>query len=106
MRASKPDGDVLGDGEELDHETLMARVGDRIVKKCASMLGRDTDEINFSKGTVASYGLDSMIGSELQQWLFGEVGLTLSFHAFTAPEMTFEGLTRQAVESLGVGGAE
>ncbi|KAI2833474.1 hypothetical protein CBS147482_403 [Aspergillus niger] len=106
LRASKPDGDVLGDGEELDHETLMARVGDRIVKKCASMLGRDTDEIKFSKGTVASYGLDSMIGSELQQWLFGEVGLTLSFHAFTAPEMTFEGLTRQAVESLGVGGAE
>ncbi|GKZ93794.1 type I Iterative Polyketide synthase (PKS) [Aspergillus niger] len=106
LRASKPDGDVLGDGEELDHETLMARVGDRIVKKCASMLGRDTDEIKFSKGTVASYGLDSMIGSELQQWLFGEFGLTLSFHAFTAPEMTFEGLTRQAVESLGVGGAE
>ncbi|GKZ68150.1 type I Iterative Polyketide synthase (PKS) [Aspergillus niger] len=106
LRASKPDGDVLGDGEELDYETLMARVGDRIVKKCASMLGRDTDEINFSKGTVASYGLDSMIGSELQQWLFGEFGLTLSFHAFTAPEMTFEGLTRQAVESLGVGGAE
>ncbi|RDH37113.1 polyketide synthase [Aspergillus welwitschiae] len=103
---SKPDGDVLGDGEELDHETLMARVGDRIVKNCASMLGRDTGEINFSKGTVASYGLDSMIGSELQQWLFGEFGLTLSFHAFTTPEMTFEGLTRQAVESLGVGGAE
>ncbi|OJJ74811.1 hypothetical protein ASPBRDRAFT_193503 [Aspergillus brasiliensis CBS 101740] len=101
LRASRPDGDLLGDGQELDYEMLMARVGEKIVKKCASMLGRDTDEINFSKGTVASYGLDSMIGSELQQWLLGEFGLTLSFHAFTGPEMTFEGLTRQAVESLG-----
>ncbi|RAK91537.1 polyketide synthase [Aspergillus costaricaensis CBS 115574] len=106
LRASKPDGEVIGDGEELDYETLMAHVGDRIVQKCASMLGREIDEINFSKGTVASYGLNSMIGSELQQWLFGEFGLALSFHAFTAPEMTFEGLTRQAVEALGAGGAK
>ncbi|GKZ32479.1 putative PKS/NRPS-like protein biosynthetic cluster [Aspergillus brasiliensis] len=101
LRDSKPDGDLLGNGEELDYEMLMARVGDKLVKKCASMLGRDTDEINFSKGTVASYELDSMIASELQQWLFGEFGLALSFHAFTAPEMTFEGLTKQAVELLG-----
>ncbi|BCS08366.1 polyketide synthase [Aspergillus luchuensis IFO 4308] len=106
LRASKPDGEVIGDGEELDYETLMARVGDRIVQKCASMLGREIHEINLSKGTVASYGLDSMIGSELQQWLFGEFGLALSFHAFTAPEMTFEGLARQAVEALGVGSAK
>lgn len=106
LKASKPNGNVRGDGEELDYETLMAHVGDRIVQKCASMLGREIDEINVSKGTVASYGLDSMIGSELQQWLFGEFGLALSFHAFTAPEMTFERLTRQAVEALGAGGAK
>ncbi|OJZ92392.1 hypothetical protein ASPFODRAFT_202182 [Aspergillus luchuensis CBS 106.47] len=106
LRASKPDGEVIGDGEELDYETLTARVGDKIVQKCASMLGREIHEINLSKGTVASYGLDSMIGSELQQWLFREFGLALSFHAFTAPEMTFEGLARQAVEALGVGSAK
>ncbi|RAL02511.1 type I polyketide synthase [Aspergillus ibericus CBS 121593] len=94
-------GGLLSNGDSNDHETLLMSIGGRIVQKCADMLALDPGDIAFDQRSVASYGLDSMISVELQQWLLAEFGLKLSFHTFTRPEVTFKALAEQALQSLG-----
>ncbi|PWY95017.1 polyketide synthase [Aspergillus sclerotioniger CBS 115572] len=86
--------------DSQDYETWVASVGEQIMQKCADVLGRDIAEIEFERGSIASYGLDSVISVELQQWLIAEFGLELSFHAFTAPDLTFKVLTERAIRYL------
>ncbi|PYI12619.1 polyketide synthase [Aspergillus sclerotiicarbonarius CBS 121057] len=104
LQASSPSvknmGRPLANRDSEDYEAWVASVGDQIVQKCAEMLARDAAEMDFERGSIASYGLDSVIGVELQQWVFAEFGLELSFHAFTVPELTFKALTGQAIRSL------
>lgn len=36
------------------------------------------DELELEERSIASYGLDSMIGTEMRTWLFKEFGLDFS----------------------------
>jgi len=50
------------------------------------------EDFDLDGPSVASYGLDSMIGAEMRNWLFKEFGLEVSFQDLLSPLLTFKGL--------------
>ncbi|MBZ6376328.1 MAG: acyl carrier protein [Kocuria palustris] len=56
--------------------------------KLARMLMLDIDEFGEDNRCIASYGVDSMIGAELRNWIFKELGLDISFGQLLDPSLT------------------
>ena len=51
---------------------------------------------------IASYGLDSMIGAELRNWIFKEYGLDIPFQQLLEPTLTIEKFAAQVCANQGV----
>lgn len=51
------------------------------------MLG--DDELELEERSIASYGLDSMIDTEMRTWLFKEFGLDFPFRKLLAQTLMF-----------------
>lgn len=64
------------------------------------MLPEESFDINNK--SVASYGLDSMIGAELRSWLFKEFGLDIGFQTLLGQTLTFTALANMVAEELGL----
>lgn len=73
-----------------------------IMERCSKILMRDVEEFELDGPSVADYGLDSMIGAELRNWLFKEFGLDMPFQRLLAPKLTFKALSIEVGEKLGV----
>lgn len=73
-----------------------------IMEKCSKILMRAADEFEMDGPSVADYGLDSMIGAELRNWLFKEFGLDMPFQRLLAPKLTFRALSVAVGEKVGV----
>ncbi|KAJ5052420.1 uncharacterized protein L3040_002169 [Drepanopeziza brunnea f. sp. 'multigermtubi'] len=69
-----------------------------IVQRCSRILMIAVEDSSVGGQAVANYGLDSMIGAELRNWLFKESELDISFQHLLAPTVTFKKL---AILSLG-----
>ncbi|KAI1172338.1 putative polyketide synthase [Nemania sp. FL0916] len=61
---------------------------DHIVDKLSRMLLLDLDVFDGDNGSIASYGIDSMIGAELRNWLFEHFALDIPFQKLLAPTLT------------------
>lgn len=68
-------------------EDALETARDHVVGKLSRMLLLDTDVFD-SEGSIASYGIDSMIGAELRNWLFNEFTLDIPFQQLLAPTLT------------------
>ena len=94
--------------EGLQNTTVMtpAEVIDAIAKylmaRCSRILMRDMEEFDMEGKSVADYGLDSMIGAELRNWLFKEFSLDMPFQKLLAAELTFKALSIEVGEKVGV----
>ena len=55
---------------------VLQTIATHVMKKCASILLVPANSFAFEGKSVASHGLDSMIGAELRNWLFKEFGVT------------------------------
>lgn len=77
-------------------------VCDHIMQRCAGILLRNVDEFAADGPSIASYGLDSMIGSQLRNWLFREFGLDVPFQHLLAPKLSFRNLAVDVAKKLGV----
>ena len=75
---------------------------DHIMKKCSGILMVPVESFEADDASIASYGLDSMIGAELRNWLFREFGLDIAFQQLLAGTLTFKGLSRAVADTLGV----
>ncbi|KAK7757298.1 Reducing polyketide synthase dep5 [Diatrype stigma] len=48
----------------------------------------DLDEFTEEGRSVASYGIDSMIGAEFRNWIFRELALDIAFQQLLGPNLT------------------
>lgn len=88
--------------KEGGQEGLVQAIADYLMKKCSSILMVPVEDFEFDSGSIASYGLDSMIGAELRNWLFKEFGLDMSFQHLLAATLTFKGLSITVGQALGI----
>lgn len=75
-------------------------IADHIMKKCSSILLVRLEDLEFDSGSIASHGLDSMIGVELRNWLFKEFSLEISLQNLLSATLTFMGLSAMVCQSL------
>ncbi|XP_014550227.1 hypothetical protein COCVIDRAFT_31971 [Bipolaris victoriae FI3] len=64
----------------------MAR--DHIVNKLSRMLLLDIDVFESDGRSIASYGIDSMIGADLRNWIFKEFAMDIPFQQLLSPALT------------------
>ncbi len=83
-------------------EAVIGAIALHIMKRCSSILMTAVDGFDFDGKSIAAYGLDSMIGAELRNWLFKEFGLDIGFQTLLAPTLTFKALSVTVGETLGV----
>ncbi|KAH3017269.1 hypothetical protein KXV89_002817 [Aspergillus fumigatus] len=67
-----------------------------------SILLISAEDFELDGPSIASYGLDSIIGAEMKNWSFKEVGLEFSFQNLLSPSLTFGGLAEVVSMHLGV----
>jgi hypothetical protein len=58
------------------------------------------EDIQTSRGSIASVGLDSMIGSEFRNWIFRELGVEIPFQKLLASNLTVAKLATELFEKV------
>ncbi|PBP25423.1 putative polyketide protein [Diplocarpon rosae] len=75
-------------------------VAQHIVKRVSGILMISVEDFDLDGPSLASYGLDSMIGAEMRTWLFKEFSLDYPFQLLLAPTLTFQKLARVVAEKM------
>ena len=83
-------------------DEVLDLISAHIVHRCAKILMLPLERFDPSGSSVASHGVDSMIGVELRTWLFKEFGLEVKIQTISSPKTTFVGLARMVAEHLEV----
>ncbi|KAL8366737.1 hypothetical protein RB595_010546 [Gaeumannomyces hyphopodioides] len=71
-----------------------------VIKKLSAMLMVPLEEFELDNRSVGSYGLDSMVGAELRNWLFNQFGLQMSFQQLLGAKMSVRALAQTILEHL------
>ncbi|KAI1771891.1 hypothetical protein F4818DRAFT_454399 [Hypoxylon cercidicola] len=77
-------------------------IAKHVAKRVSSILMIPSEDFELDGPSVASYGLDSMIGAEMRTWLFKEFGLDYPFQKLLAPTLTFTKLAGVIAETMGL----
>jgi hypothetical protein len=77
-------------------------VTEHFVGKLARMLLLDLDEFEPDVKSIASYGIDSMIGAELRNWIFKEYRLDVPFQQLLGETLTITKFAIQVCASQGI----
>ncbi|KAI0197013.1 hypothetical protein F4808DRAFT_299333 [Astrocystis sublimbata] len=84
-------------------EAVIRAVSEHVARRLSSILMISSENIDLEgAASIASYGLDSMIGAELRTWLFKEFGLDYPFQKLLASTLTFKTLSAAIVEKMGL----
>ncbi|KAI1823680.1 putative polyketide synthase [Xylaria intraflava] len=75
-------------------------IGTYIANRTARILGMEPDKFQLDGMSVARQGVDSMIGVELQTWLFKEFGVQMSVQVLSNPNTTFRSLASLVAEHM------
>ena len=75
-------------------------IGTHVMERCGRILMLPLETFDMQQHSVASYGVDSMIGVELRTWLFKEFGLEIGFQSLLDPKTTFTSLSQLVIEHL------
>lgn len=81
-------------------EAVIDVVAQHIVKRVSGILMIAVEDFDLDGPSLASYGLDSMIGAEMRTWLFREFSLDYPFQLLLAPTLTFQKLARVVAEKM------
>lgn len=76
-------------------DEAVAAVSEHLMHRLAKMLCIDLAEFEPDHRSIASYGLDSMIGAELRNWIFRELKVEVPFQHLLGPTLT---ITKFALE--------
>jgi hypothetical protein len=83
-------------------EHVLQAISTQIVKRLSSILAIASEEMALEGTSVASFGLDSMIGADFRNWLFKEFGFETSFPVLLAPDLSIKDLSVKVGIKLGV----
>lgn len=79
-----------------------AAIGAHFTEKLSRMLLIDLDEFEPDIKAIGDYGLDSMIGSTLRNWIFKEYELDIPFQQLVAPSLTITKFAKQVCAKHGI----
>ncbi|KAF4334016.1 polyketide synthase [Fusarium beomiforme] len=96
---------VLHAARAQGEDAVLTAIANHIIAKLSSMLLIPTEAFELDGTSIAAYGLDSMIGADLRNWLFKQFGLETSFQHLLAPKMTIRTLSTTVAEFLEPTGA-
>lgn len=77
-------------------------VREHFTAKLARVLMLDGEEFEEDGRSVASYGIDSMIGAELRNWIFREFALDIAFQQLLGPSLTITKFAEQVCANQGI----
>lgn len=77
-------------------------VNEHVINKLARMLMLAVDEVDPEVGSIASYGVDSMIGAELRNWIFKELRIDMPFQQLLEETLTITKFAGQVCASQGI----
>lgn len=83
-------------------EAAVAIIETHIMERMSGILMIPVEDFESDGPSLGSYGLDSMVGTELRTWLFKEFGLDYSFQKLLSKTLTFRGLATVVAKKLGV----
>ena len=92
----------LSEAAALSPEIAVDAIAQHIMTRCSRILMTAVEDFEIEGPSVADYGLDSMIGAELRNWLFKEFGLDIPFQQLLASTLTFKALAIVVGEKIGV----
>lgn len=94
--------DLLRSVSKSSREEALTAIAQYVAQKVSDILLKDAEDFELNGPSIASYGLDSMIGAEMRNWLFKEFGLDFSFQKLLSPSLTFVGLAEVVSTHLGI----
>ncbi|KAI1118581.1 hypothetical protein F5Y14DRAFT_462535 [Nemania sp. NC0429] len=83
-------------------EAALTVIEAHIMDRMSGILMIPVEDFESDGPSLGSYGLDSMVGTELRTWLFKEFGLDYSFQKLLSKTLTFRGLATVVAKKLGV----
>ncbi|KAI0803477.1 hypothetical protein GGR55DRAFT_682621 [Xylaria sp. FL0064] len=85
------------------HEAVVKVISEHVARRMSSILMIPFDDFELDgQASIASYGLDSMIGAEFRTWLFKEFGLDYPFQKLLASTLTFKKLSDAVIDKMGL----
>jgi acyl transferase domain-containing protein/NADPH:quinone reductase-like Zn-dependent oxidoreductase len=72
-------------------------------EKLARMLLLGEEAFDRDAKSIASYGIDSMIGAELRKWIFKEYRMDVPFQQLLGPTLSINKFAKQICENHGIG---
>ena len=81
---------------------VLQTIAAHVAKRVSIILMIPVEDIELEGPSIASYGLDSMIGAEMRTWLFKEFSLDYPFQQLLAPDLTFTKLAKVIAEKMGI----
>ncbi|KAI1125169.1 hypothetical protein F5Y10DRAFT_247824 [Nemania abortiva] len=83
-------------------EAVIAVITTHIMERMSGILMIPIGDFEADGPSLGSYGLDSMVGTEMRTWLFKEFGLDYSFQKLLSKTLTFRALATVVASKLGV----
>ncbi|KAJ5382343.1 polyketide synthase [Penicillium concentricum] len=96
------DGDIMKILKEEGPDAMLHTIGQHVMKKLAGMLLVSLESFEYDASSVANYGIDSMIGAELRNWLFKQYSLDIASQELLAPKMSIKALATAIAVKLGL----
>ncbi|KAI1825907.1 lovastatin nonaketide synthase [Xylaria intraflava] len=84
------------------YATALEKTAEYVMQKCAAILLLPVETLEVDGLSIGQYGLDSMIGMEMRNWLFKDLGLNIAFQELLAGTMTFKALAVLVLAGLGI----
>lgn len=82
-------------------DATVESIAQYVMKRASSILMVPVESFEMEGESIASYGLDSMIGAELRTWLFKEFGLDMPFQQLLSANLSFKKLSMTIAEGMG-----
>ena len=90
-------------GDKISPAEAIQAVKEHFITKLARILMLAPEDFEEDGKSVASYGIDSMIGAELRTWIFKELAIDIPFQQLLGPSLTVTKFAEQVCENQGIG---
>ncbi|KAI1825276.1 hypothetical protein F4861DRAFT_538181 [Xylaria intraflava] len=93
---------TLEAAREEGPDTAVGVIATHIMERMSGILMIPLEDFEVDGPSLGSYGLDSMIGTEMRSWLFKQFGLDYPFQKLLSRTLTFKILATVVAQKLGI----